>query len=238
MALKAKRFHPWLSRLHLFLRLVGQGEASPARRCGGDRHPLLLSARKRRGAIAEPSAEAERAERLRRLRARVITSGETKSQGDVLVRAECGPQVVALEHHRDVPAPVCGQLRLAEPAERASERANLTRRRLVEPGRQGEHGALPAPRRAEHRDELAWLDPQVQPAKGHRLDRARPVDLEHVVKLERRPLDLLRRRLRLDVEAVYSHLKLSLIMRNASTLSTPCGVPRSSVATSPPFAYT
>ena len=130
-------------------------------------------------------------------------------------------------------SPVRRKLPLVEPPERATEHPHLAGRRLVEPGRELQHRRLPAPGRSEHGEERAGLDPQVEPAQGHGLDRSRAVDLEDVVQLERAPDDL-DRLLRLSVEAPQRHRKLSAIRRNASTLSTPRGVASSMTATRPP----
>ena len=64
-------------------------------------------------------------------------------------------KVVALEHDRDLAGAVGGELRLVEPRERAAERADLAGGRRVERRREREQRALPAARRAEHRDQLA-----------------------------------------------------------------------------------
>src|SRR5207248_617019 len=57
-------------------------------------------------------------------------------------------------------------------------------------------------------------------------------NLEHVVELERAERQLLAP-LGLAPEACYRHRKLSIINRYASTLSTPSGVPRSTIASLP-----
>src|SRR5437870_962811 len=64
------------------------------------------------------------------------------------------------------------------------------------------------------------------------LRRAGAVDPEHVDQLERAPVDLLP--FGLAVEASYLHRKLWMIKRYASTLSTPTGEPRSTIASLPP----
>src|SRR5262249_21443929 len=106
-------------------------------------------------------------------------------------------------------------------------------RRLVERRSEVEHRGLPGARRAEDRDELPRLDAQVEPTQGHRLDRAGAVDREDVDELERAPVDLLALGVGLAVEALYLDLKLSIISRYASTLSTLTGVPRSTIASLP-----
>ena len=86
---------------------------------------------------------------------------------------------------------------------------------------------------AKQGNDLSALDAKVEPAESHRLNRPRPEQLEHIVELERRPLQLVGRSHRLPVEALYRHRKLWLIIRNASTLSTPFGAPRSTIARLP-----
>ena len=215
--------------------LVGQHERRAARGRRGDRHPLLLAAREGVDAVVGAVAEPEGGQGRVRI---AVAPRQAERGGHVLVRAERRPEVAALEDERQVGGAKVRQLGLGQPAQRAPEHAHLAGRRLVEARRQREERALAAARRAEHGDRLAALDAQVEAAQGHRLRRPRAVDLEHVAELERRPFDRRRVALRLDVEALYCHLKLLEISRYASTLSTPLGVASSSVATLPPFEYT
>src|SRR5207237_9557904 len=94
--------------------------------------------------------------------------------------------------------------------------------------------ALARARRPEQRDELARLDARVEAAQRDRLRRARSEDLEDVVVFERSEHDRIVP-LRLAIEAPQRHVKLSIINRYASTLSTPRGVPRSTTARLPPL---
>ncbi len=130
-----------------------------------------------------------------------------------LERRQGGPEVAALEDDRDVAAAIRGELGFVEQPERAPARPHLAGGRHVEARGELQHGALPRAGRAEDGDELTGLDPQVQPAQRDRLGRAGAVDLEDVVKLERAPADLGALFLRLAVEALYFHLKLSIINR-------------------------
>ena len=98
-----------------------------------------------------------------------------------------------------------------------------------------QEGRLAGAGRAEHRDELTALDAEVEAAQRDDVVLTGAIDLEDVVKLERPPIHLFLT-LGLPVEAPYLHLKLSIISRYASTLSTPTGVPRSIVATRPALA--
>ena len=117
---------------------------------------------------------------------------------------------------------------LVEVGEGPAVRRDVARGGLIERGCQGEKRALAATRGTDDRDQLAALDSEIEAAKRDRAGRARLVDLEDVVELERRPLDLLGGLLGLDVEArelvaawlpslVDSggqlHLKLSMIFR-------------------------
>src|SRR2546423_15468399 len=95
-----------------------------------------------------------------------------------------------------------------------------------------EHRALARSGRAEDGHELPRFDPQLQAAQRNRLNGARAVDLEYIVELERAERQLLVP-LGLAPEACYRHRKLSIINRQASTLSTPTGVPRSTIAALP-----
>ena len=83
---------------------------------------------------------------------------------------------------------------------------------MVEAGREVQHCALAGPGGAEHGDELARLDSQVEAAQRDRLGRPRAVDPEDVAQLERTPRDLFLD-LGLAIEAAYLHRKLSIINR-------------------------
>jgi hypothetical protein len=143
----------------------------------------------------------------------VVHARHAQRDRDVLLRRQRGPEVVALEHDGQVACPVAGQLVLVQAAQRAPERAHLARRRLVQPGGQAHEGGLAGARRPEHGNQLAGLDAQVQASEGDGLDRARAVDLEDVVELERGPFDVRVALLGLEVEAPHSHLKLWIISR-------------------------
>jgi hypothetical protein len=74
------------------------------------------------------------------------------------------------------------------------------------------HRALARAGWAEKSDDLALLDPQIEPPQRNGLRRARPVDLEDVVEFERAERDLLAP-VGLAVEARYLQRKLSIISR-------------------------
>ena len=142
-----------------------------------------------------------------------------KHEPHVLQRRQLGPEVRALEDDRDLPRAVVRQLRLAEAGERAAEPTNLAGRGLVQPGGEVQRRALPRSRGAEQRDQLAGVDPKVEAAQRDGLRRPRPIDLEHVVELERAEARLRALGVRLAVEAC--HLDgLSAIERPTSALPT------------------
>ena len=175
-------------------RLVGEDERRLARGGSRDRDPLLLAARERAGALRSRAAEAEarrargRPPARRRGRAR-----EPQPSGDVLARGQRRPEVAALEDDRDLACAVGGELALRRAA-RASGRRRARRPPTARRGRPPDAAPCSCPtRRAEQRDELARLDPQVEPAQRDGLGRARAEDLEDVVELERAERDLERR---------------------------------------------
>src|SRR5690348_9332706 len=94
---------------------------------------------------------------------------EPQPDRNVLARAQARPQVAALEDDRDLARPICRQLRLAQPGERAPERDHITRRRLIQPGRKVQRRALPGTRRPKEGDQLARLDPKVEAPQRDRL---------------------------------------------------------------------
>jgi hypothetical protein len=108
--------------------------------------------------------------------------------------------------------PVAGELCLVQSCERTPEADDVTGRGLVEAGREVERRALARSGRPEERDELAWLDAEVEPAQRDRLGGPGAEDLEDVVELERSERNP-RVALRLAVEARYFHVKLSIINR-------------------------
>ena len=165
------------------------GAAAGVRR--RDRHPLLLAAGQRAGSVPRPRAKAERSERVVRSATGSSRPASRSAGGDVLPRRQRRPQVVALEHERYLARAVGRELVVVEPLERALADPHLARRRLVERRRQRQHRALAAPGRPEHGDQLAALHAQLEAPQRDRLDRPRAVDLEHVVELERRPVELL-----------------------------------------------
>ena len=166
-----------------------------------------------------------------------MLAGESQCELDVLARRQLRPQVAALKDDGQALRPVVRELPLAEASERDPPDAHVARGGLLETGREAQHRALPGARRPEHRDDLTRLDPQVEAAQRDGLGRARAVDLEDVVELERTPIEL-RYPLRLVVERLRGHFsrKLWIIIRYASTLSTPTGEPRSTTARLPFFA--
>ena len=192
-------------------RLIGEDNPSLARSGGSDRDPLLLTARERSGALSFAPVQPERRQSPVGLGGRIPPAGKAKGELDVLAGRKIRPQVAALEHESDLGRPVGGELLLTEPRQRAAERADLTRRGLVEAGRQVERRALARARWPEDRHQLARLDAKLEPAQRHCLGGAGAVDLEHVVELERPEGDL--RAFRLAPEASHLHLKLSIISR-------------------------
>src|SRR5207248_5850307 len=136
-----------------------------------------------------------------------LEAGKAQPECDVLLCAQSRPQVPALEDDRYLARSVPGELRLAEPRERAAERADVARRRLVEPSCQVQRRALARAGRAVQRDELARLDAQVEPAQRDRLHGTGAKDPEHVVELER-PKRKLLSPFGLSVKAPQLHRKL------------------------------
>ena len=236
---------PLVGGVELTGRLVCEHEWRAARGRGGDRDPLLLATGQRAGSLPAAPPESERIERGLSGGARIRVARELQRDSHVLTRRQAGPQVVSLEHERDLPGAVPRKPDFVEQPERVLAGADFTGRGLVERRRQRQHRALAAAGGAEHGDQLATLDAELQAAQRNGLDRARPKDLENVVELQCRPGDLLLGQLRLDVQApdlvggtqgVQCQLKLLIILRYASTLSTPLAVPRSTVARLPPPA--
>ena len=213
-------------------RFVGEDERRLARGRGGDRHPLLLPAGEGACARSLSPAQVEGVERVGNSVIDPPAAGKPQRERHVLAYRQSRPQIAALEHDRRFAGPEGCQLGLVEVRQRTAEDANVSCGRLVEPGGQMQHRALPRAGRPEHGDELAGFDPQLQTAQRNRLHGTGAENLEHVVELERAERQLLAP-LGLAPEACYRHRKLSIINRYASTLSTPSGVPRSTIASLP-----
>src|SRR5262249_49396690 len=193
-------------------RLVREHKRRAAGRGAGDRDALLLAAGERACPLVPAVPQVEAIEYpVDRVAELIAPSGESQSEGDVLSRAERRPEVSALEHDRNASRAIGGQLRLAEPCERAPTRDDVAGRRLLQPGGQVQRRALARPRGAQERDQLAFLDPQAQPPERDGLGRPRPVDLEDVVQLER-PEGQLLSLLRLPLEPPHFPRKLSIIL--------------------------
>ena len=183
-----RRQHLLVARVELARRLVGEHERRAARGGGGDRDALLLAARERAGAMVRAAREPEPGERRVGAPAR-RGAPASRSDATTFSAADSAGHRLSLWKTRRPRSRDRRASSPRQPAERLAEGAHLTRRRLVEAGGQREQGALAAARRAEDGDELARLDPQVETAQRDRLDRPGAEDPEHVVELERRPLD-------------------------------------------------
>ena len=153
-------------------RLVSQHQRRPPGVRGGDRDPLLLPARQRADTVPSPRPQTEHAQSVLSRARGIVVPGQAQRDRHVLPCRQRRPQVLALEHQRDLPCPVAGQPLLIEPPERALTGAHLPGRGLIERRRQRQHRALATPRGAEHRDQLASLHPQLQAPQRDRLNRA------------------------------------------------------------------
>src|SRR5581483_2907990 len=180
---------------------------------GRNRHPLLLATRQRTGTLRFAPLQVERIKRaVNRSADASATTGEPQPERDILPRAQLRPEIPALEDDRDLVRAIAGQLHLVEARQGTAEDAHLAGGRLVQARREMERRALPRPGRPVQRDQLARLDPKLQPAQGNRLRRTGTEDLEDVVELERAERDL-GAALGLAVEAPQRHRKLSIISR-------------------------
>ena len=186
--------------------------------------------------VSSARPETKRLERVVRRRGWVAVSRELERDHHVAPGAERRPQVGALQDERDATGTEPGAIVLAQQGKGLTVRPDLAGRRSVEGRREREHRALAAARGAEHRDQLAPLHREFEASERDGLDRPGAEDLEHVVELECRPVDRARRPFGFDVQAnrlggdaglAHCQRKLLLIIRYASTLSTPFAVPRS-----------
>lgn len=224
-----------IGRVELPRRFVRQHERRSTGGCCGDRDPLLFTSGKLRGVVPAAAIKAELREGRPRVFATSTGVSEIERGNDVLQRGERRPQVVALEHDCDLCAPVASKPAVIEPPQGETEGANLAGRGLIHARGQLKKRALARSGRPEQGHDLPALDPNVETAQRDRLDRSGPEELEDIVELERGPLELLRCADRFPVKAFYRQRKLRLIIRNASTLSTPLGAPRSMTERLPPL---
>jgi hypothetical protein len=161
--------------------------------------------------VAAPAAEVESLECALRLCADPATAtGETQPELHILTSAQLVPEVPALEDDRDFSSSITSKIDLAEARERATKRANLPGRGLIERRREIEGRALSRSRWSAKRNQLALLDPHLETPQRDRLYRAGAVDPEDVVELERGRSNLLLP-LGLSIEGTHLHRKLWII---------------------------
>src|SRR5262245_51063137 len=148
--------------VELARRLVRQDEPSRPCRGASDGGPLLLASAECARAVTAAIGESDEGERCLGCGAHRSRTRKLHRGGDIFFRGEKLQEIVTLENERDLPAAVAGEGGLVEPVQWLPECADLARGRLVEAGGEMKEGALAGPGRAEHRNELSLLDPQVK----------------------------------------------------------------------------
>ena len=152
------------------------------------------------------------------------SAGKCAGEDDALLEVQEIGQVLSLEDQAD-----------ARTADRVSSR--LVDQREVDPvddhaaagwavhaRDQVQQGRFARPRPAHQRDVVATRDRQVYAAQGPRFDITFAIDPDDVLELDCRAVS--RRRFVGRSALGHDHLKLVIIWRKASTLSTPSGVDR------------
>src|SRR5690606_2396610 len=129
-------------------RLVGEQDARLVDERAGERDPLLLAARKLRGIVIEPVAEADPAEQLRGPPADVRVASQLERYLHVLAGRQRRNQLERLEHEADGGAAEAGTLVLAERSEIGAGDAHSAAARRIEAREQAQQGCFSAARRA------------------------------------------------------------------------------------------
>jgi hypothetical protein len=135
-------------------RLVEEEDRRTARQRPRERHPLLLPAGE---LVREATLEPVQADELDHLRhalpdLRLPPAGDPQPEGDVVGHRHRGEQGIGLEDDPDAP------LARRDRVDHAAVEQHLPAIRTLESGDQAERGGLPAPRPADHGDELTVRD--------------------------------------------------------------------------------
>ena len=172
-------------------RLVGQQHTRVVHKRAGDRHALTLAAGEFTWPVLQPMAEAEGVQQLRTATAQladpaVVLPSVQPDQGRqqrVLQDVEFAQQVVELEDEPDRTIAIV----VARPPRSRRQRLvfeeNLTAVGIgsVEVTQQVKQCALARPRRAEHGNPLAFIDPQRRPVEHGHVHPPQPVGLGQVL---------------------------------------------------------
>ena len=225
-----------IRRIELAGDLVGQEDSRSRGQHARERRSLLLAAGEVIGAVAAAVGHVDLAEEVACSRPRQRPATESRGQADVLDEVERRNEILTLEHDPDGPASEALPNLIPGACDVDAVEEHSTRRGPIYRCDEVEERALPGPGPTHHRDELAGRDVEVHAAQCDRLHIALAVDLDDILESDRRSAPGLGRR-RHDrgrgSRDAQVHRKLSIIVRNASTLSTPSGVDR--LITARPF---
>lgn len=153
----------------------------------GDGHPLLLAAGQLARVVVEPFGQTDLLEHLTRTPPGVLRcGGDLRTALHVLDGGERGEQVEGLKDERDHFAPEVEQFTLAHAGDLAPRDDGPPVGGCVERTDDVEQGRLAAARRAQHHDELALVDLEVDVAKGVHLALTHLVTPRHALGLHHR----------------------------------------------------
>ena len=141
-------------------RLIQQQRAGVVDQRSGERHPLLLAARQLSRAPLTPPGQVHDLQHLAHPAGDLGLGDRLAAQpeGHVLEHVHVREQGIGLEHHVDV------TLVRRDVGHIGAVQPDRARGRLLEPGDHPHRGGLPAPRRAQQREELSLGDRQVDAA--------------------------------------------------------------------------
>ena len=147
-------------------RLVGEQQHRPGDEGAGDRHPLLLPARKLRRVMVEAMAETNRVEPLGRHGESIATPAELERQRHVFERRHRWDQMKRLKDDADRMASQPGQRVLAEPAEIVAVDPDRSGGRPFETAQHHHQARFARARRADQAKGLAGGDLERDPAQN------------------------------------------------------------------------
>lgn len=141
--------------------LVGEQDRRCHGKSAGDRHALLLSARKLARVMRKPLTQAHAVEKFSRLAERIRKTGELQREHYIFERGQAGQQLETLEHKTDAPGAYPCTAILIQPVKAFTGEGDLSLCGCVEPGQQAKQRRLSRARDADDGNALAGLDLEI-----------------------------------------------------------------------------
>ena len=142
-------------------RLIGQQDFRIADDGAGQRHALLLAARKLAGIMRQAMAETDMLQLFFRPRKSIGPSGKFKRDGDILQRRHGGHEMEGLKDDADMLPTKAGKTILVEAGEILARHMHAARAWLLQPRQHHEKRGLARTRRTDEARRCATRDPQI-----------------------------------------------------------------------------